>query len=80
MLLQQKANGTVKTARVDPFDQEVAEYLIDYSANDTGEQLGVSRATVYRAMGRLRAAFAEAGLSPFGSGDRRGAEQAGSGE
>jgi RNA polymerase sigma-70 factor (ECF subfamily) len=48
------------------FDRSVAAHLIDYSANETGERLGVSRATVYRAIGRLRAAFTEAGLSPSG--------------
>jgi len=48
------------------FDQAVAQSLIDYSAIETGQRLGVSRATVYRAIGRLRAAFAEAGLSPWG--------------
>lgn len=48
------------------FDQAVAQSLIDYSAFETGHRLGVSRATVYRAIGRLLAAFAEAGLSPSG--------------
>ena len=57
------------------FDQAVAQSLIDYSAVETGHRLGVSRATVYRAMGRLREAFAEVGLSPWDrateSGKRR---------
>lgn len=64
-------------SRVAPFDREVARYLIDCSANDTGERLGVSRATVYRAIGRLREAFAEAGLSPLRRSPGCDAEQAG---
>ncbi len=50
---------------VSPFDRSVAVELIDYSAIEIGQRLGVSRATVYRAIGRLRAAFTEAGLSPW---------------
>jgi len=53
-------------AGVAQLDQAVARSLIDYSAIETGQRLGVSRATVYRAIGRLRAAFTEAGLSPRG--------------
>ena len=51
-----------------PFDRTVAFCLIDYSASETSQKLGVSRATVYRSINRLRAAFAAAG---FGSGGRR---------
>jgi RNA polymerase sigma-70 factor (ECF subfamily) len=50
---------------VSEFDRSVAVDLIDYSAIEIGQRLGVSRATVYRAIGRLRAAFREAGLSPW---------------
>jgi len=53
-------------AGVSQFDQAVARSLIDYSATETGPRLGVSRASVYRAIGRLRVAFTEAGLSPHG--------------
>ena len=49
-----------------PFDRSVALCLVGYSAIETGQRLGVSRATVYRAIWRLRAAFTEAGLSPSG--------------
>jgi RNA polymerase sigma-70 factor (ECF subfamily) len=52
-------------AGLSQFDRAVAQSLIDYSAIETGHRLGVSRATVYRAIGRLRAAFREAGLSPW---------------
>jgi DNA-directed RNA polymerase specialized sigma24 family protein len=52
-------------ANVSQFDRSVAVDLIDYSASEIGQRLGASRATVYRAIGRLRAAFAEAGLSPW---------------
>lgn len=50
---------------VSEFDRSVAVDLIDYSAIEIGQRLGVSRATVYRAIGRLRAAFTEACLSPW---------------
>lgn len=58
------------------FDQAVARSLIDYSAIETGQRLGVSRATVYRAIGRLRAAFREAGLSPWTHEYERDTERA----
>ncbi len=53
-------------ANVSQFDRSVAVGLIDNSASEIGQRLGASRATVYRAIGRLRAAFTEAGLSPSG--------------
>ena len=54
-------------AGLSPFDRSVALCLVGYSAIETGQRLGVSRATVYRAIERLRVAFTEAGLSPWGS-------------
>ena len=53
-------------AGLSPFDRNVALCLIGHSAIETTQCLGVSRATVYRAIWRLRAAFTEAGLSPSG--------------
>jgi RNA polymerase sigma factor (sigma-70 family) len=53
-------------AGMSPFDRSVAMYLVGHSAIETGQRLGVCRATVYRALGRLRTAFTEAGLSPWG--------------
>ena len=53
-------------AGMSPFDRSVAMYLVGHSAIETGQRLGVCRATVYRAIGRLRTAFTEAGLSPWG--------------
>lgn len=51
-------------AGVSQFDQAVALSLMDHAPIETAWRLGVCRATVYRAIGRLRAAFTEAGLSP----------------
>jgi DNA-directed RNA polymerase specialized sigma24 family protein len=51
-------------ARMSPFDRAVARCLMDRSATETSQELSVCRATVYCAIGRLRAAFTEAGLSP----------------
>jgi RNA polymerase sigma factor (sigma-70 family) len=48
--------------RVSTFDQSVALCLVDYSAVETSQTLRVSRATVYRSIGRLRAAFENAGI------------------
>ena len=53
-------------AGVSSFERSVARCLISSSAIETSHRLGVSRATVYRAIGRLRAAFTKAGLSPRG--------------
>ena len=50
-------------ARVSPFDRSVAVCLVGHSATETGHRLGVSRAAVYRAIGRLRVAFTVAGLA-----------------
>ena len=50
--------------RVAPFDRTVALCLIGHSAMETGRTLGVSRATVYRSIERLRDAFAAAGFGP----------------
>ena len=50
-------------AGVTPFDRSVALCLIGHSAIETTQRLGVSRATIYRAIGRLRVAFTAAGLT-----------------
>lgn len=61
-------------ANVSQFDRNVAVDLIDYSPIEIGQRLGASRATVYRAIGRLRTAFVEAGLSPFVRDNKRRTE------
>lgn len=48
---------------VSAFDREVAWSLMDRSPSETGRDLRLSRATVYRAVGRLRLAFTRAGFS-----------------
>jgi RNA polymerase sigma factor (sigma-70 family) len=53
-------------AGVSQFDRKVARYLIGHSATETSRRLQVSRATIHRAVVRLRAAFTAAGLSPRG--------------
>lgn len=63
-----------------PFDRSVALCLVGYSAIETGQRLGVSRATVYRAIWRLRAAFTEAGLSPSGRDHACDSERTSTGE
>jgi DNA-directed RNA polymerase specialized sigma24 family protein len=45
------------------FDRTVALCLTVHSATETSQRLGVSRATVYRAIERLRVAFTTAGLT-----------------
>jgi hypothetical protein len=58
----------VVLGRMSSFDRTVAFCLIEHSAVETSQKLGVSRATAYRSIKRLRAAFAAAG---FGSGGGR---------
>jgi RNA polymerase sigma factor (sigma-70 family) len=56
-------------ANVTPFDRRVASSLTEYSVTETSQRLEVSRAEVYRAIGRLRRTLAEAGLSPWRRAD-----------
>jgi RNA polymerase sigma factor (sigma-70 family) len=51
-------------ALLSPFDRAVAVLLTDCSRVETSCILGVSRASVYRAIGRIRAAFLKTGLCP----------------
>jgi RNA polymerase sigma factor (sigma-70 family) len=50
-------------AGVSVFDQSVALCLTECSAVETSRGMGVSRAAVYRAIGRLRVAFRAAGFA-----------------
>jgi RNA polymerase sigma factor (sigma-70 family) len=65
--LELRADVRSVLADVSLFERRVALCLIGHSAIETTQCLGVSRATVYRAIGRLRTAFTEAGLSPVGA-------------
>jgi RNA polymerase sigma factor (sigma-70 family) len=65
---------------VSQFDRRVAACLIGFSAAETSQELGVSRATVYRSIGRLRTAFTDAGLSPRGREYECDMERASGGE
>jgi len=49
-------------SRVAPFDRAVALSLAECPAAETASRLCVGRATVYRAIGRLRAEFISAGI------------------
>jgi DNA-directed RNA polymerase specialized sigma24 family protein len=65
-LVDLRLDVTRVLARVSPFDRRVALCLIDGSPTDTSRTLGISRASAYRAIGRLRTAFMAAGLAPLG--------------
>lgn len=54
------------------FDRRVAICLIESSAVEASRHLRVSRATIYRSIGRLRAAFIDAGLQPLEKRPRSG--------
>lgn len=49
-------------ARLAPFDQLVAEALIERTSAEAARVLGVSRSTLYLAIGRIRAAFQAGGI------------------
>lgn len=49
--------------RVNQLDRTIAICLSDHSVTETGRRLRVSRATVYRAISRLRATFIRAGFA-----------------
>lgn len=51
-------------ASVSPFDRSVAICLTQHSVIETCQNLGVRRASVYRAIERLKAAFVAAGVGP----------------
>jgi DNA-directed RNA polymerase specialized sigma24 family protein len=80
ILADLRADVSRVLAGLSPFDRSVALCLIGHSAMETTQCLGVSRATVYRAIGRLRTAFTEAGLSPWRHGYECDMERAGTGE
>jgi hypothetical protein len=48
--------------KVEPGDRDVALCLCQHSAVETAVRLGISRASVYRSIGRLRSAFTDAGF------------------
>jgi RNA polymerase sigma factor (sigma-70 family) len=75
-----QADVSLVLAGLSSFDRSVALCLVGYSAIETGQRLSVSRATVYRAIGRLRAAFTEAGLSPSGRDHACDSERTSTGE
>jgi DNA-directed RNA polymerase specialized sigma24 family protein len=50
-------------AGVSQFNRNVAVCLVTHSPTETCRRLGVSRATIYRAIARLRLAFTAAGLA-----------------
>jgi RNA polymerase sigma factor (sigma-70 family) len=50
-------------AGVSQLDRSIAVCLVGSSATQAGRRLGVSRAAIYRAIGRLRVAFTAAGLA-----------------
>jgi RNA polymerase sigma factor (sigma-70 family) len=63
-------------ADVSLFDRAVAFALTKCSASETSRRMGVSRAAVYRAIGRLRVAFRAAGFAvcrrPYVASCRKG--------
>ncbi|MGA2186554.1 MAG: sigma-70 family RNA polymerase sigma factor [Bryobacteraceae bacterium] len=61
-------------AAVSVRDRKLAVLLTEFSPVEAGRRLGISHATVYRTIGRLRAAFAEAGLSPWRRAHERDTE------
>jgi RNA polymerase sigma factor (sigma-70 family) len=50
-------------AGLSAFDRRIATLLISHSASETSRGLQISRARVYRAIGRLRIAFAAGGFA-----------------
>lgn len=58
-------------SRLNEFDRIVAVHLIEHSALETSVRLGITRAAIYRAIGRLRLEFAAAGLRPAARCSRR---------
>jgi RNA polymerase sigma-70 factor (ECF subfamily) len=51
-------------------DRRLAALLTDLSPTEASRALGISRAAVYRAIDRIRPAFAKAGLGPCTNSDR----------
>jgi DNA-directed RNA polymerase specialized sigma24 family protein len=56
-------------ATVSASDRAAAWALVESSPTDAARRLRTSRAAIYRAIGRLRFAFASAGLAPMGHCD-----------
>jgi RNA polymerase sigma factor (sigma-70 family) len=69
--LELRADVARVLANVSLFDRAVAFALTECSAVETSRGMGVSRAAVYRAIGRLRVAFTTAGLTNVSDCRRR---------
>lgn len=72
--LEMELRADVRRALADVslFDRAVALALTACSASETSRCMGVSRAAVYRAIGRLRVAFMVAGFADRGGLHRQG--------
>jgi hypothetical protein len=65
--IERRTDITRASASLSDRDRQLAALLADHSPAEASRALRIARSTVYEGIGRIRVAFAAAGLAPRGA-------------